>query len=91
MLLPKKVKISDQVLFQEIEGECVLLDLSNEQYFGLNEVGTRLWLLLSEDERIENAFDSLKKEYDVDENILQDDLARLISELNAKGLVAVED
>ena len=91
MSLPKTVKISDKVLFQEIEGECVLLNLSNEQYFGFDEVGTRLWNLLSEDGTTENALNNLQKEFNVDEETLRDDLTELINELSEEGLVAIED
>ena len=31
----QKVTISPEVLFQEVSGETVLLDLSSENYFGL--------------------------------------------------------
>jgi hypothetical protein len=91
MLLPKTVKISDEVLFQEIEGECVLLNLSNEQYFGLDEVGTRFWHLISADGKSENALKSLQKEYAVNEETLRNDLTLLINELKEQGLVTIED
>lgn len=91
MSLPKKVKISDEVLFQEIEGECVLLNLSNEQYYGLDEVGTRLWHLLLEDEKTENALSDLQKEFDVDEKTLRTDLDILIKDLSEQGLVEIEN
>ncbi|MEZ5428367.1 MAG: PqqD family protein [Pyrinomonadaceae bacterium] len=89
--LPKKVLIPEEVLFQEIEGEGVLLNLKNEQYFGLNEMGTRIWHLLSENGLPENALVRLQKEYKIDEDTLRVDLAELIAELNRQGLVSTED
>src|SRR5690606_27195557 len=44
--LAHRVSRSDQVMFQELDGEAVLLDLSGEAYFGLNGVGTRIWALM---------------------------------------------
>ena len=41
-----RFSISDEVLSQEVNGETLLLDLEGESYFGLNEVGTRIWQLL---------------------------------------------
>ena len=38
-----RFSISSEVLSQEVNGETVLLDLEGECYFGLNEVGTRIW------------------------------------------------
>lgn len=89
--LPEKVKISDRVLFQEIEGECVLLNLNTEQYFGLDEVGTRFWQLLSKDNRPDRALKSLCAEYDVDAATLERDLTALLRDLSSEGLITVEN
>ena len=89
--LPKKVITSDDVLFQEIEGESVLLNLTTEKYFGLNEVGTRFWHLLAENEETDRVLSNLHDEYDVEAETLQNDLAVLITQLSEQGLVTVEE
>lgn len=89
--IPRLVRLSEQVLFQEIEGEAVLLNLKNEQYFGLNEIGTRLWHLLAENEETANLLTHLQSEYEVDEETLKNDLSVLINDLKTQGLVTVED
>ena len=45
---PTRVELRDEVAFRELNGEGVLLDLVSGTYFGLNEVGARLWTLLSQ-------------------------------------------
>jgi hypothetical protein len=42
----RSIKISKEVLSQELAGETVLLDMASEGYFGLDAVGTRVWQLL---------------------------------------------
>ncbi len=91
ILLPQRVEVSEEVLFQEIEGESVLLNLKNEQYFGLDEVGTRIWHLLTEDEETNKTLRCLLKEYDVEEEKMRNDLAVLINELNAQGLITMKN
>ncbi len=88
---PQKVKVSEGVLFQEIEGESVLLNMENEKYFGLDEIGTHIWHLLAEDGRPENVLKILKKEYEADAEILQNDLFVLIDKLKENGLIEVEN
>jgi hypothetical protein len=88
--LPARIKISDDVLFQELEGESVLLDLTSEQYFGLNEVGTRIWQLLVENRETTEILSRLVDEFEADDKILRRDLAILINELETSGLVAAE-
>jgi hypothetical protein len=48
LALRDTVRINDDVVFRELEGEAVLLNLETGVYFGLNEVGTRIWSLLQE-------------------------------------------
>jgi hypothetical protein len=81
---------SDDVLFQEIGGESVLLDLASEKYFGLDSVGTRFWLLLREQPEIERAIDVLLREYEVTADQLRADLSALLQDLSRAGLVRLE-
>ena len=41
-------KHSPDVVFRDLEGEAVILDLASGTYFGLNEVGTRVWRMVDE-------------------------------------------
>ena len=56
----RKITISPEVMSQEVSGETVLLDLQSESYFGLDEVGTRIWQLLQEKENSHVSFVFLK-------------------------------
>jgi hypothetical protein len=78
-------------LVQELEGESVLLNLKSERYFGLDEVGTRMWALLSQSGSIHQAYDALRAEYDVEPEVLHRDLLQLIDKLIEHGLVEIED
>jgi len=91
LILPKKVKISDNVLFQQINNECVLLDMDSEQYFGLNDVGARIWHLLLEDGDTEKALSQLLAEYATDETTLRTDLINLLAELGNEKLITIEN
>jgi hypothetical protein len=54
------------VLIQELQGESVLLNLRTGRYFGLDEVETRMWTVLTTAEPLRAAYDTLLAEYDVD-------------------------
>lgn len=79
--------ISDEVLSQEVNGETVLLDLEGESYFGLNEVGTRIWQLLNDELNIGLVLDTLDGEYDVSREQLERDVAELLGSLEESGLI----
>jgi hypothetical protein len=82
--------MAPDVLFQELDGEVVLLNLGNEHYYGLDDVGARLWTLLLERGDPEAAVAQMLTEYDVDEASLRSDVTTLIAELERAGLVVVE-
>jgi len=90
MNLNQTIALSPDVISQEVSGETVLLDLESENYFGLDEVGTRIWQLIKETNELQSIFDTLMKEYDVSEARLQLDLTTLLTEIEGLGLVKLE-
>lgn len=75
---------------QELDGETVLLNLESERYFGLDDVGTRVWQHLGEHGRLSRVCEEMQKEYDVDEATLRGDVLQLVDELIEAGIVTVE-
>ena len=83
----QKFQIAPDVLFQEVGGETVLLDLESEQYFGLDAVGTRIWALIGEGLSVGGIVDTLLAEYEVSRATLEADVAELLSRLSEAGLI----
>ena len=79
--------VSKDVLFQEVSGETVLLDLASEQYFGLDEVGTRIWALLNEGRSVGEMVETLLGEYAVGREQLEADVRELLGALMDAGLI----
>lgn len=90
MNLNQTIILSPDVISQEVSGETVLLDLESENYFGLDEVGTRIWQLIKETNNLKTIYDTLLSEYDVQEDRLQQDLDTLLSEISGLGLITLE-
>jgi len=86
----QKISISPDVLFQEISGEAVLLDLVSENYFGLDTVGTRVWQLLNAGSGVADIVETLLREYEVERETLEADVGKLLNELEGAGLVQFE-
>lgn len=84
-----RFSISSEVLSQEVNGETVLLDLQGECYFGLNEVGTRIWQLLQGESSVGETLDTLSGEYEVSREQLENDVGELLDKLNEAGLVTL--
>lgn len=88
--LPIKAKPSDEVLFQQMNDEAVLLNMTSEHYFGLNSIGMRIWELISQDDSVNNVFTALLKEYNVEEEMLKADLTDILCALEDDQLVTLE-
>ena len=90
MELNSKIVLSDDVISQEVSGETVLLDLASENYFGLDEVGTRIWQLIQQNGDLEFIVKTLLDEYDVAEDTLKADVEKLLTEISDLGLIKIE-
>ncbi|MEC4986516.1 MAG: PqqD family protein, partial [Oscillatoria sp. PMC 1076.18] len=88
-LFSQKATIPTNILVQELGGEIVILNLDNESYYSLNKVGSKMWELLKENENLETITQQLLRIYNVEEKVLRQDIAILIDELVAEGLLTL--
>lgn len=87
--LDTRVSPSPDVVCREVGGELVLLDLESASYFGLNEVGSRMWTLFGELGVLRGVCDTIEREYAVPRARLEEDLLSLVRALRDKGLIAI--
>jgi hypothetical protein len=85
-----RVKLSNDVLFQELQGDAVLLDLKSGVYFGLDRVGTRVWGLLEEHKSVGRAIEAMTEEFDVTTERCAQDVLALVLKLQEQGLLSVD-
>lgn len=85
-----RLRIAGNVVFRDLAGESVLLNLDTGTYFGLDAIGTRLWHLVAEHGSTELAVDTLLAEYDVEAPRLQKDVDALIGQLLTKKLLTTD-
>jgi hypothetical protein len=88
--LSSSVRATEDVVFRELDGEAVLLNLATGTYFGLDSVGTRIWQLLERLHRLDAVRDALVAEYEVEIPTAGEDLINLVDRLAAHGLVAID-
>lgn len=80
-------KIADNVLFQEVDGEAVLLSLDKGCYYGLDELGTRIWKLFDQDLDRDQVVAAIVEEYDVAPEQARRDLDAFLGDLEQSGLI----
>lgn len=79
-----------QLLESDVDEEIVALDVDRGQCYGLNAVGSRVWRLLDSPMSLRAIYSALQEEYEVEPDVCQEEVTRLLSELRSEGLVEVE-
>jgi Coenzyme PQQ synthesis protein D (PqqD) len=89
MDLATRVTVPESVLFRDLDGEAVLLETATGRYYGLNEVGTRMWSLLQLHGEIGGAYQDLLAEYQIPAHELRRDLLDFIGLLSSRRLLEI--
>ncbi len=86
-----RVRPAKDALFRQLGDEAVLLSLESGSYFGLNEVGARIWTLISRGDELAAVLAALQTEYEAPVERLQADLLGIVEELVGSGLLVVAE
>ena len=89
--LDAALKIPASVLYTTVDQDVVLLNTLTNQYFALDEVGARFWVLLSEGKTLRETHRSLLEEYEVEALTLEQDLLELIEDLRKNELIKIPE
>jgi hypothetical protein len=84
------IKVTDDQICCDLDGEAVILSLKTGTYYGLDQVGARIWALIQEPKTITDLLHVLLSEFDVDSVRCEQDLRLLLRNLNEAGLVEIE-
>lgn len=88
--LPEPViALSSNQVCCELDGQAVILSLTTGKYYGLDEVGSRVWALIQEPKTMSELQNVLLSEFDVEPWVCERDLNHLIQELEEVGLVQI--
>lgn len=77
------------IVAAEMDGETLMMSIQNGMYYGLDEVGSRIWELISEPRRVSHLIDRLMEEYEVGRVPCQADTLDLLNQLYKEGLIRI--
>jgi len=67
--------------------EAVILNLDDNIYYGLNEVGNEIWKQIQKPIEVTNILQSLIEDYDVSEDQCESEVLELLNQMANKGLI----
>lgn len=79
----------DDVLFTSMGEDAVLLHVQRGDYYSLNKVGARLWVLADGTKSIEDLAVLLTQEFEISQEQAENDIVELAEQLANEGLVKV--
>lgn len=88
--LDRSVCVGKDVVFRELDGEAVILNLETGTYFGLDAVGTRIWQFCQDHGSLRSVWQAMQREFDAPADVLQADLLAFVDELSSRGLVTLQ-
>lgn len=87
----RQVVAPPDVLLQDLEGEAVLLNLKNGQYYGMDENSYHMYKTLTSSSSVQAAYVTLSQEFEVEPAQLRADLEQFLAHLLENGLLVYAD
>lgn len=85
-----KFQVSDNVFPSQMEQEKVVLSLNSGKYYGLDELGARIWDLLQQSHTLSEISNAICQEYEVEIEECDRDVRELLEELLDAKLIEVK-
>lgn len=83
------VKPADGLIATDMDGEKVVLSISNGKYYNLGATGGRVWGHLAGSQRIEEVVELLLQEYQIDRKTCEADVFEFLNQVYKEGLIQV--
>ena len=87
--LDTKYSQSPGNIVSDMDGEKVMLSVSNGKYYNLGELGGEIWELMKEPITIQELVTKLQSQYNVDQTDCQSHVTDFLNQLLEQGLVSI--
>ena len=84
------IRIGREHVASDLGGETVLLSLKTARYYGLADVGARIWSLVQEPIQVSAIITTIAGEYDVTAEQCEADVMKFLEDLATNGLIEAD-
>jgi hypothetical protein len=95
MLIKEKIIMESKIvqkpgnIVSDMDGEKVMLNIDNGNYYNLGEMGGIIWEMIKEPNTVDNLINDLLLEYEVDKTDCENQVILFINKLYSEGLISV--
>jgi hypothetical protein len=87
--LQTTVQRNPDMIFTDFGNEMVMLSMEDSRYYGINEVGVRVWELMESPMSIAGIVDAICDEFDVGSEQCAQDVLAFVAQLQQKNMAIV--
>jgi hypothetical protein len=84
------IKRNPEMVTSNIDGEIVMMSIDQGEYYGLDEIGSRIWELLENPITLEQLINKLIEEFEVDEETCKSDTLDFLNQMLEKNIVFIQ-
>ena len=85
------VVAAEALVYTDLGGDIAMMDMEKGIYYGLNEIGGRVWHLIQSPQKVADLHQAILAEYDVSADVWEQDLLELLQEMAAESLIVVQN
>lgn len=85
------IQKSDNSIESTIDGDIVLMNLDNNEYYSMDDIGSAIWNMLNEPRSINSLIEELMKQYKVDREVCAKDTMKFLEQLYDKGIIKINE
>jgi hypothetical protein len=80
----------EEIVASDIDGETVMMSIENGKYYGMDDIGSRIWELIEKPIKVSDLIATLLEKFDVDRETCERDVPKFLNELNEDKILAVK-
>jgi len=80
----------EEIVASDIDGETVMMSIENGEYYGLDDIGSRIWELIEKPTKVSDLIDRLLERFDVDRETCERDVLKFLNDLDDDKILEVE-
>jgi hypothetical protein len=87
--MDSRIVRSSDIVFNEMDGETIMMSIENGEYYGINSIGSRIWKLLETPKAASEICDALLPDFDVTREQCAKDVLLFLNRMAEKGVVKI--
>jgi hypothetical protein len=80
---------TEDLLSSELDGDTVLMSVTQAAYYGMDATAQRIWNMIAQPTRVSDLCEQLISDYAVERTTCEQDVCAYLTELNKESLIRI--